>query len=55
MWTSYGDYGVPVLYLCPWSEEIATKEGTLHVCGEQCAQKLQSQFLGNLLQSLSRK
>jgi len=55
MWTSFGDLDVPVLYLCPWDEEIAEKEGTLHVCGEGCAQKLQSQFMGNVRQSLLRK
>ena len=29
-------------------EELAQAEGTLHVCGELCAQKLQSQFMGNV-------
>lgn len=48
MWTSFGDMQVPVLYLSPWDETIAQKEGTLHVCGERCAQKLQSQFMGNV-------
>ena len=38
----------PVLYLCPWDDEIAAREGTLHVCGELCAQRLQSQFMGNV-------
>jgi hypothetical protein len=37
-----------VLYLCPWDDEIAAREGTLHVCGELCAQRLQSQFMGNV-------
>ncbi|HEY1463377.1 MAG TPA: hypothetical protein VGF44_08165 [Terriglobales bacterium] len=48
MWTSFTDHKVPVLYLCPWDEDIAEKEGTLHVCGERCVQKLQSQFMGNV-------
>jgi hypothetical protein len=51
MWTSFGEFNCPVLYLCPWDEEIAAKEGTLHVCGELCAQKLQSQFMGNVRES----
>ena len=34
--------------LCPWDDEIAQREGTLHVCGELCAQRLQSQFMGNV-------
>jgi hypothetical protein len=55
MWTSAENFGVPVLYLCPWNEEIAQKEGTLHVCGELCAQRLQSQFLGNILENLPRR
>jgi hypothetical protein len=48
MWTSFAELDEPVLYLCPWDEDIAQKEGTLHVCGERCAQKLQSQFMGNV-------
>jgi len=48
MWTSFGEYNRPLLYLCPWDEEIAAREGTLHVCGELCAQKLQSQYMGNV-------
>jgi hypothetical protein len=48
MWTSFGEYDRPLLYLCPWDEEIAAREGTLHVCGELCAQKLQSQYMGNV-------
>ncbi|HEY7098359.1 MAG TPA: hypothetical protein VH437_16665 [Terriglobales bacterium] len=55
MWTSFGELDRPVLYLCPWDEEVAQKEGTLHVCGENCAHRLQSQFMGNVLQNeLSR-
>ena len=48
MWTSFGEHNRPLLYLCSWDEEIAQKEGTLHVCGERCAQRLQSQFMGNV-------
>ena len=55
MWTSFDDYQVPVLYLCPWDDEIAQKEGTLHVCGELCAQKLQSQFMGNVRENMLRR
>jgi hypothetical protein len=55
MWTSFGEFDVPVLYLCPWDEIIAQKEGTLHVCGELCAQKLQSQFLGNVRENLLKR
>ena len=48
MWTSFGEFKRPVLYLCAWNEAIAMREGTLHVCGELCAQRLQSQFMGNV-------
>ena len=48
MWASFAEYNRPVLYLCPWDDEIAAREGTLHVCGELCAQRLQSQFMGNV-------
>ena len=51
MWTSFGEYDRPVLYLCPWDEEVAAREGTLYVCGELCAQKLQSQYMGNILEN----
>jgi hypothetical protein len=34
MWTSAVNFSQPVLYLCAWDEEIANREGTLHVCGE---------------------
>ena len=49
MWTSFGEFNRPTLYLLPWNEEVAAREGTLHVCGELCAQRLQSQFMGNVL------
>jgi len=55
MWASSEKFGVPVLYLCPWDEEIAVKEGTLHVCGELCAQRLQSMFLGNILENSQKR
>jgi hypothetical protein len=48
MWTSIEQFKTPVLYLAPWNEELAQTGGTLHVCGELCAQKLQSQFMGNV-------
>lgn len=55
MWTSFGDHEVPVVHLAPWDEELAVREGALHVCGEGCAQKLQSQFMGNVLQNRARR
>jgi hypothetical protein len=55
MWTSFAQYNRPVLYLCGWDEEIAQKEGTLHVCGELCAQRLQSQFMGNVREAQVRR
>lgn len=55
MWTSAVNFNQPVLYLCAWDEEIANREGTLHVCGELCAQKLQSQFMGNIRESQLRR
>src|SRR5438445_437850 len=33
IWTPFAEFNKPVLYLCPWDEEIANREGTLHVCG----------------------
>jgi len=55
MWTSFAQFERPVLYLCSWDEKIAQEEGTLHVCGELCAQKLQSQFMGNIRESQMRR
>ena len=49
MWLSYRDGEYPVLSMCPWEDHVATQEGALPVCGELCAQKLQSQFMGNVL------
>ncbi|MBV9623703.1 MAG: hypothetical protein JOZ14_06960 [Acidobacteria bacterium] len=55
MWTSAVNFNQPVLYLSAWDQEIANREGTLHVCGEMCAQRLQSQFMGNLRESQIRR
>ena len=49
MWLSYRDGRYPVLALCPWEGHVAAQEGALTVCGELCAQKLQSQFMGNVM------
>ena len=55
MWSSFGDYGAPVLHLAPWDTELLVQEGALPVCGEGCAQKLQSQFMGNLRENEERR
>jgi predicted PP-loop superfamily ATPase len=55
MWTSMEQFKTTVLYLAPWREELAHVEGTLHVCGERCAQKLQSQFMGNVRENQLRR
>ncbi len=55
MWTSLGEHGLPVMHLAPWDEELAVREGALHVCGDGCAQKLQSQFMGNVRENQGRK
>lgn len=55
MWSSIDDYGHPVMHLAPWDEELAVREGAMHVCGEGCAQKLQSQFMGNVIESRARR
>jgi hypothetical protein len=49
MWTAMAD-GHPILSLGRWDESIALREGALPVCGEQCAQRLQSIFMGNITQ-----
>ena len=54
MWSSLGDRQIPVMHLAPWDETLAVQEGALHVCGEGCAQKLQSQFMGNVLANRPR-
>ena len=55
MWSSYGDYEVPVMHLAPWDEKLAVQEGAMHVCGEGCAHKLQSQFMGNVMDNRARR
>lgn len=52
MWTSKEQYNAPVLFLAPWNEDLAHNEGALHVCGELCAQKLQSHFMDNVLKNI---
>ncbi|HEV2115320.1 MAG TPA: hypothetical protein VGR48_04790 [Terriglobales bacterium] len=49
MWLTYREGKYPVLSICPWEDHVATQEGAMPVCGEMCAQKLQSQFMGNVL------
>jgi hypothetical protein len=55
LWTSFGEYNRPILSLCRWDEEIARREGAMAVCGEQCVQRLQSQFMGNVTHGELRK
>ena len=55
MWTSAANFDQPVLYLCTWDEEIANRQGTLHVCGELCAHRLQSQFMGKVRETQIRR
>jgi hypothetical protein len=55
VWSSIGDYDLPVMHLAPWDEKLAMQAGAMHVCGEGCAQKLQSQFMGNVLESRARR
>lgn len=54
-WTSLREGGIPVMHLAPWDEDVAQTEGALPVCGERCAQKLQSQFMGNVLEGARHK
>jgi len=49
MWPSK-DGSSAVLSLCAWDDDIARQEGAICVCGELCAQKLQSQFMANILE-----
>lgn len=49
MWLTYRDGKFPVLSICPWEDHVALQEGAMPVCGEQCAQKLQSNFMGNVI------
>ena len=55
MWASFEQFNRPILYLSAWDEELAQQEGTLHVCGELCAQRLQSQFMGNVRENRLRR
>ena len=55
MWSSFDDHDVPIMHLAPWDDKLARLEGAFHVCGEGCAQKLQSQFMGNVIDSRARK
>jgi hypothetical protein len=55
MWTSYGERDAPIMHLAPWDETLIVQEGALPVCGEGCAQKLQSQFMGNLRENEERR
>ena len=55
MWSSFDEQEIPVMHLAPWDEDLAVQEGALHVCGEGCAQKLQSQFMDNVLANRSRR
>lgn len=47
LWTSM-EGSTPILCVAPWDESIAEREGALFACGENCAQRLQSQFLSNV-------
>jgi len=44
-----------VLSICAWDDDIARREGALCVCGELCAQKLQSKFMANILEHQTRR
>jgi hypothetical protein len=55
MWSSFGDHDLPLMHIAPWDEELILNEGAMPVCGEGCAQKLQSQFMGNVLANRARR
>jgi hypothetical protein len=55
MWSSISDREIPLMHIAPWDEELALQEGAVHVCGEGCAQKLQSQFMDNVLANWKRR
>ena len=55
MWASYDGRTVPSLALAPWNSKLASEVGALPVCGEHCAQRLQSQFMGNLQQNQTER
>jgi hypothetical protein len=43
------------MHLAPWDEKLIVLEGAVPVCGEGCAQKLQSQFMGNIIGNRPRR
>ncbi len=47
MWPSK-EGELAVLSICAWDEELARRDAAVCVCGEQCAQKLQSMFMANI-------
>ncbi len=49
MWPSK-EGNLTVLSLCAWDEEVALREAAMSVCGEECAQRLQSMFMANILE-----
>ena len=51
MWTTSSSVGTTVLSFSAWDESLARSEAALHLCGEQCAAKLLSQFMSNILQA----
>ncbi len=55
MWSSIGARDLPVMNLAPWDDQLALQQDMMPVCGEGCAQRLQSQFMGNILQGQSRR
>jgi len=54
MWSSK-EGNAAVLSICAWDEQLALREGALCVCGEQCAQKLQSLFMANILEHQAQR
>ena len=49
-------HGVGDILGLPWArDEGVTQKGTLHLCGELCAQRLQSQFMGNVRETQLRR
>ncbi len=43
------------MHLAPWNEKLVVQEGAVHACGDGCAQKLQSQFMGNVIENRIRR
>ena len=48
LWTSM-EQGIPVLSVSPWTDEDSRTAGRLFACGENCAHKLQSTFMSNIV------